>query len=144
MALDPAGTGLGAGPRAATNAEPAAVAGYVDFAPWGGRVFLAGGALEVGADHLTYRARVRFHGGWLPLEATRRLVDDPGLDAWSDATTLDLVVGDLHCTLNLGVRGLASLLSSVEPVGAHGLADHAEAVRALAARGLRGALRAYL
>lgn len=125
--------------------QPAMVAGYVDFVPWGERVFLAGGKLEFGADQITYRGQVRVNGTWLALEATRQLVDDPGFDAFSDATTVELTIGGgLRSTLRLSVRGMAKMLGSIEPVGVHGLLDHAEAVRVFAERVFRGALAAYL
>ncbi len=121
---------------------PVTTAGFLDLAPWGGRCYLAGGELHLGATSATYRAEVLHHGRREPLVLRRDLVDDPGPDAWSDATTASLTVGDeLSTTVRLGVPGAAALLASVEPVGAHGLLDRAAAVAHLSRRFLRGASR---
>ncbi|MCW2812105.1 MAG: patatin [Friedmanniella sp.] len=123
---------------------PVSTAGFLDHAPWGGRCFLADGGLGIDATSATYRARVRVDGRWESLVARRDLVDDPGPDAWSDATTVSLQVGDrLSTTVRLGVRGAAALLASVEPVGVHGPVDRAAAVAQLGRRFLRGARKRY-
>ena len=72
------------------DAGPARVVGHVDHAPWGGRVLLAGGRLELTGPDLVYRARARVDGRWVEIEAARKLTDDDGLDAWADATTVAL------------------------------------------------------
>ena len=71
------------------TAEPTGVVGHVDYAPWGGRIPLAGGHLVAEGNALVYRARARVKGQWVNLEAVRELTDDEGLDAWADATSVD-------------------------------------------------------
>lgn len=123
----------------------AELAGFVDYPPWGGRHFLAGGRVEVMGRDVVYRGRVLVSGRWLELSAARSFHDGPGLDAWRDASTVALEVRPVNDDtdarplvgmLRLGLRGAGRLLVSVEPVGAHGLAAKARALRRLAARGL--------
>ncbi|GAA1270132.1 hypothetical protein GCM10009665_68140 [Kitasatospora nipponensis] len=123
-------------------ASPGArLVGHVDHAPWGGRVLLADGRLEAAGSGVTYRARVRLDGRWQEVRARRDLADGRGPDLWSDARRADFWAGD-GCTgeLTLGLRDAARSLGSVEPVGAHGLRGHAEALAELARVGLRRGL----
>ncbi|TDW30774.1 patatin-like phospholipase family protein [Cryobacterium psychrophilum] len=111
------------------------LAGFLDYAPWGARIFLAGGAVDIDGARVTYTARILHDGAWLRLSARRDLTDDPGWDAWGDMNTVELAVHDAQDTLvlssdlTLGVRGLRRLVASVEPVGTHGLVSRADAIR---------------
>lgn len=112
--------------RAMGMARPAPrLVGHVDHAPWGGRVLLAGGSVEIDAGVVTYRAQTRAAGGWRDVAARRHLGGDGGLfDGWANATTVDLLVaGEPAGALHLSAVEAARTVGSVEPVGAHGLAD---------------------
>lgn len=125
-------------------AGPARVVGHLDHEPWGGRLLLAGGRLELDAATLVYRGRVRRDGGWVQLEARRELADDTGLDAWADATTVELQVSSgERARLRLGPLDAARALASAEPFGAHGGIDRAGALARLAKAGLHRALATY-
>ncbi|MGP0222650.1 MULTISPECIES: patatin-like phospholipase family protein [unclassified Paenarthrobacter] len=117
--------------------------GYLDHPRFNGRTFLAGGHVETDGNDITYRARTRFDGGWQDVAVTRTLHDDPGPDAWMDSRRARLKVGDATAELTMSLADAAGLLGSVEPVGAHGLADRAGAVAGFAANGLRELLRRY-
>ena len=126
------------------DAGPARVVGHVDHAPWGGRVLLAGGRLELTGSDLVYRARARVDGRWVEIEAARQLTDDEGLDAWADATTVAFSTSSGESTtLRLGPLDAARALASAEPVGAHGGLDRAGALAQLARTGLRRILTTY-
>jgi len=111
------------------------LAGFLDYAPWGARKFLADGTVDIHGARVTYSARLLHEGAWLRLTARRDLTDDPGWDAWGDLNTVDFAVHDAQGTvlvssdLTLGVRGLRRLIASVEPVGTHGLVGRADAIR---------------
>lgn len=123
---------------------PARLAGHVDYGPWGDRVLLAGGRVDVKGNDVVYRARVRVDGGWLELEAAREIEDDKGFDAWTDASRVEFSVGPaLTGQLRLRPVEAARLLASVEPVGAHGLLDRAGAIARLGKAGLRTAFQTY-
>ncbi len=121
--------------------DDADVAGALTYAPWGERAYLADGHVTADADALTYRATVRVDGHDLTLTATRSLVDDPGFDAWSDLSRVDLEVRDpsgdvvLSAPLDLGASGVRRLVTSVEPVGVTGVFRRVDAVRRLLQRG---------
>ncbi|MEA5456657.1 patatin-like phospholipase family protein [Sinomonas sp. JGH33] len=113
------------------------VTGYVDFAPFGSRVFLADGAVEADGGRVSYRGRVRVDGPWEEFRLTRTF-DDGALDGWHDARHARLEVGGrVAVDVSMGLGDVAALLGSVEPVGVHGIADRAAAVAGFAARGLR-------
>lgn len=119
----------------------ARLAGHVDHAPWGGRVLLADGRVEADGTWVEYLARVRVDGRWREVRARRDLADDAGPDLWSDARRVAFRAGDgLTAELELGLRDAARALASVEPYGAHGFRDRAEALTELARLGLRRAL----
>ncbi|MDI2036389.1 patatin-like phospholipase family protein [Paenarthrobacter nitroguajacolicus] len=118
------------------------LSGYLDH-PRFGRVFLADGRVEVDGEDLSYRARVLLDGGWQDLALTRTLHDDPGPDAWSDARNARLELGGQKVELTMGLGDAAALLASVEPVGAHGFAERAQAVARFTANGFRELLRRY-
>jgi len=125
-------------------AGPTRVVGQVDHAPWGGRLPLADGRVEVDGAEVVHRARVRVDGRWLELAARRELADDDGLDAWADVSTVDFRTGDgAETTLRLGALDAARALASVEPVGAHGALDRAGALARLGRTGLRRVLTTY-
>ena len=109
------------------------LAGFIDYPPWGARAFLADGRVQIDGPQVTYWARVLHDGAWLDLSARRDLTDDPGWDAFGDANTVQLTLRgddvDLSTELHLGVGGLARLVTSAEPVGAHGLIARADAIR---------------
>ncbi|MEV7606408.1 patatin-like phospholipase family protein [Paenarthrobacter sp. NPDC089322] len=129
-------------PSAAVD-EPPQLTGYVEHPRFGGRVFLAGGHVETGGADITYRARVKLDGGWQDVAVTRTLHDDPGPDAWMDSRRAQLTIGDATAELTMSLADAAGLLASVEPVGAHGFVDRADAVAGFAANGLRELLRRY-
>lgn len=120
----------------------AELAGFIDHAPWGERTFLADGQVGFDGTTLSYRARLLHDGAWLSLRAERTLRDDPGWDAFSDADTVFLGIGDeavpdrYAARLRLGFGGARRLLASVEPVGAHGLLSRADVIRRVLAQGL--------
>jgi hypothetical protein len=125
-------------------AGPTRVVGHVDHGPWGGRLPLADGRVEVDGAEVVHRARVRVDGRWLELAARRELADDDGLDAWADVSTVELRTGDgAGTTLRLGALDAARALASVEPVGAHGALDRAGALARLGRTGLRRVLTTY-
>ena len=123
---------------------PTRVVGHVDHDPWGGRVPLADGRVEVDGAEVVHRGRARVGGRWLELAARRELTDDEGLDAWADVGTVELRTGDgTETTLRLGPLDAARALASVEPVGAHGALDRAGALARLGRTGLRRVLTTY-
>ena len=78
------------------------------------------------------------------LDAARDLADDDGLDAWADATTVELRASSGEAaTLRLGPLDAARALASAEPVGAHGALDRAGALSRLGRTGLRRVLTTY-
>ncbi|KKZ71806.1 patatin [Streptomyces showdoensis] len=128
-------------PPDGTPSPGARLAGHVDHAPWGGRVLLADGRVESAGGGVDYVARVRLGGTWHALRAHRDLTDAPGPDLWPDAREAAFEATDgTSATLRLGLREAARALASVEPYGAHGFRDRAEALRELARVGLRRAL----
>ncbi len=116
--------------------------GYLEHARFG-RAFLADGQVETHGDDVSYRARIRLDGGWQDLSVTRTLRDDPGPDAWADSRRARLEVGGLVADLTMSLPDAAGLLASVEPVGAHGFVDRADAVAGFAGNGFRELLRRY-
>ncbi|MFI2351841.1 patatin-like phospholipase family protein [Streptomyces sp. NPDC019443] len=131
-------------PAGGAPSPGARLVGHVDHEPWGGRVLLADGRIEVDGADVTYAARARVSGAWQEVRARRELADDPGADLWSDARTVAFSAGDGCSTeLQRGLRDTARALASVEPYGAHGFRDRAEALAELARVGLRRALAAY-
>lgn len=123
---------------------PARVAGSVDYAPWGERVLLASGRVEVNGAQVAYRARVRVDGQWRELTAVREMQDDKGFDAWTDASRVELSAGPgVAGQLRLRPTDAARLVASVEPVGAHGLLDRVGAIARLGRTGLRSAFQTY-
>ena len=123
---------------------PTRLVGHVDHAPWGGRLPLAGGRVEVEGPTVLHSGRVRVDGRWVALTARRELADDAGLDAWADVSTVTLSTSDgARTTLRLGPLDAARALASVEPVGAHGALDRAGALARLGRTGLRRVLTTY-
>lgn len=116
--------------------------GYLEHARFG-RAFLAEGQVETHGDDVSYRARIRLDGGWQDLSVTRTLRDDPGPDAWADSRRARIEVGGLAADLTMSLPDAAGLLASVEPVGAHGFVDRADAVAGFARKGFRELLRRY-
>jgi len=107
-------------------------------------VFLAGGRADVRGEAVTYRASVRVGGSWHRLAVSRFFHDDPGPDAWDDTRRARLTVGSLlDVPVTMGLGDAAALISSVEPVGAHGPADRTAVVGKVAAGGLREVFRRY-
>ncbi|MFC8510475.1 patatin-like phospholipase family protein [Streptomyces sp. NPDC057411] len=128
-------------PPDGTPSPGARLAGHVDHEPWGGRVLLADGRVEAAGTGLDYVARVNLSGTWRELRAHRELADDRGPDLWSDAREAAFHAGDgTAATLRLGLREAARTLGSMEPYGAHGFRDRAEALGELARVGWRRAL----
>ena len=126
------------------SAAPATLTGFLDHAPFGPRVFLAGGSVDVRGGSVTYRASVRAGGAWHRLSLARIFHDDPGPDAWEDTRQARLTVGSLLDTpVTMGLADAAALIASVEPAGVHGPGDRAAAVAKVAAGGLREAFRRY-
>lgn len=122
----------------------ATLTGFLDYAPFGARVFLAGGRVEVRGASVTYRASVHAGGAWHRLSLARDFDDDPGPDAWEDTRRARLTVGPLlDIPVTMGLADAAALIASVEPVGAHGPGDRARVVRKVVAGGLREAFRRY-
>lgn len=111
------------------------LAGSIDYPPWGPRLFLCDGSVQIDGARVTYSARVLHEGAWLSVTARRDLTNDPGWDAWDDANAVDFVVCDdqgtpvLASALTLGVGGLRRLVTGVEPVGTHGFVRRADAIR---------------
>nr|WP_306422682.1 patatin-like phospholipase family protein [Paenarthrobacter aurescens] len=122
--------------------EAPRLTGYLEH-PRFGRAFLAGGQVETTGDYVTYRARIRLDGGWQHIAVTRTLRDDPGPDAWADSRRARLDVAGMTAELSMSLADAARLLASLEPVGAHGLVDRAEAVAGFAGNGFREFLRRY-
>jgi NTE family protein len=126
------------------SGQQARLTGFLDHAPFGPRVFLAGGRVDVRGESVIYRASVRTGGAWHRLSVSRVFHDDPGADAWDDTRQARLTVGSLlDVPVTMGLGDAAALIASVEPVGAHGPTDRAAAVGKVAAGGLREAFRRY-
>lgn len=94
-----------------------------------GTVYLAGGQVTLAGGALTYAGTLRRGGREADVRCTRTLRDDPGPDAWRDFTEAMLVIGEDAGAVSAGVGGVAQLIASIEPVGAHGLLQRADAVR---------------
>jgi hypothetical protein len=125
-------------------AGPAPVVGHVDHAPWGGRLPLAGGRADLDGSSVVYRARVLVRGDWVDLEARRTLADDRGFDAWADASTVHVTASTGESgVLRLGPFDAARAVASVQPVGAHGVADRSDVLTRLGRAGLRHAFATY-
>jgi NTE family protein len=120
------------------EAEPRMV-GHVDHAPWGDRVLLAGGRVESDRGAVTYRARILVGGAWREFAVRRSLDGEAGfLERWADATTADVSLDGEHAgTLHLSAVEAGRMLASVEPVGAHGLADRERTLARLGREALR-------
>lgn len=126
------------------SGAPARLTGFLDFAPFGPRVFLAGGRVDVRGDAVTYRASVHAGGAWHRLSLARIFRDDPGPDAWDDTRRARLSVGSLlDVPVTMGLADAAALIASVEPAGVHGPGDRAGVVAKVVAGGLREAFRRY-
>ena len=126
------------------SGEAARLTGFLDYAPFGPRVFLAGGRVDVRGESVTYRASVRAGGAWHRLSLARVFHDDPGLDAWDDTRQARLTVGSLlDVPVTMGLADAAALIASVEPAGVHGPGDKAGVLADVAARGLREAFSRY-
>lgn len=126
------------------SAAPARLTGFLDHAPFGPRVFLAGGRVDVRGESVTYRASVRAGGAWHRLSLARIFHDDPGPDAWEDTRQARLTVGSLlDIPVTMDLADAAALIASVEPAGAHGPGERAAVVGKVAAGGLREAFRRY-
>lgn len=108
--------------------EGASVVGSVRLGGWDEPAYLAGGVVTMDAGVLRYRGTVRVAGTDVPLECERELVDDPGPDAWGDFTHARVTVGGAVFEASLGLGGVARLVASIEPVGAHGVGERARAV----------------
>lgn len=127
-----------------SSGTTARLTGFLDYAPFGSRVFLAGGHVEVRGGSVTYRASVHAGGAWHRLSLARDFHDDPGPDAWEDTRQARLTVGPLlDVPVTMGLADAAALIASVEPVGAHGPEDRARVVTKVVAGGLREAFRRY-
>ncbi|MFC8040332.1 patatin-like phospholipase family protein [Paenarthrobacter sp. NPDC057355] len=124
------------------GARPPKLSGYLDH-PRFGRTFLADGRVEVIGDDIRYRARVRLDGRWQDVAVTRSLHDDPGPDAWPDIRNARLEMGGHVVELTMDLGDVAALLASVEPVGAHGVTERAQAVARFTVNGFRELLRRY-
>ncbi|NUP75221.1 MAG: patatin-like phospholipase family protein, partial [Sinomonas sp.] len=111
--------------------------GHLDVAPLGARVFLADGRIEAEGEEIVYRGRIRSHGAWEDFRLTKTL-DGGAADAWHRARHARLEVGRrIDTDIAMGVADVATLMASIEPVGAHGAVDRAAAVAHFAAQGLR-------
>ena len=108
--------------------EAATVVGSVRLPGWTEPAYLAGGGVVLDAGVLRYTATVRVGGEDVPVTCERELVDDPGPDAWSDFTLARVRVGEAAFEASLGLGGVARLVASIEPVGAHGVVERARAV----------------
>jgi hypothetical protein len=122
----------------------ARLTGFLDYEPFGARVYLAGGRVDVRGETVTYRASVHAGGAWHRLSLARVFHDDPGPDAWDDARRARLTVGPLlDVPVSMGLADAAALIASVEPAGVHGPSDKAGVVAMVLSGGLREAFRRY-
>ena len=122
----------------------AGLTGFLDYAPFGPRAFLAGGRVDVQGETVTYRASVHAGGAWHRLSLARVFHNDPGPDAWDDTRRARLTVGSLlDVPVTMGLADAAALIASVEPAGVHGPRAKAAAVAGITAGGLREAFRRY-
>lgn len=96
--------------------------------PGQGASYLSDGAITLEEGRLRYSGLLRRGGETVPFTCTRSLVDDPGMDAWEDFTTADAEIGADRGEVTLGVGGVAALVASIEPVGAHGVLSRVDAV----------------
>jgi hypothetical protein len=122
----------------------ARLTGFLDYEPFGARVYLAGGRVDVRGETVTYRASVHAGGAWHRLSLARVFHDDPGPDAWDDARRARLTVGSLlDVPVSMGLADAAALIASVEPAGVHGPSDKAGVVAKVLSGGLREAFSRY-
>jgi hypothetical protein len=122
----------------------ARLTGFLDYEPFGARVYLAGGRVDVRGETVTYRASVHAGGAWHRLSLARVFHDDPGPDAWDDDRRARLTVGSLlDVPVSMGLADAAALIASVEPAGVHGPSDKAGVVAMVLSGGLREAFRRY-
>ena len=120
----------------------ASVVGWVRSDRWGTSL-LGDGRFSIVGDEIRYEGWFDVGGRRLELVGVKRLHDDPGFDLWEDVTTVGCTVRDdggaeaWSGTLRLGVGDVRRLVTSIEPVGAHGLGDRASVVTTLGRRLLR-------
>ena len=106
--------------------------GWVRSDRWG-TALLHDGRFTVAGEELRYEGAFDVDGVRHELVAVKRLHDDPGFDLWEDVTTARATVRRDGAevwsgTLRLGVGDVRRLVTSIEPVGAHGLRDRASVV----------------
>lgn len=130
--------------------DPSSGADVVGWARWGGwsePVLFARGCFAVATPAgdpdttvLQYQGWVRRDGGEQLVVVEKRLHDDPGLDLWADVTTGSVSLHEdgrassgvvARGTVRSGAGDMRRLVTSIEPVGGHGLGDRASAVAAV-------------
>ena len=127
---------------AAAPARGAPLAGRLHSQQWGERL-LTGGRfrMERAAEEtrLVYEARFVHEGRSYRLVGDKTLRDDPGPDLWGDITTLEATLLEQPAPDSPGVQrgaallrldGVRQLVSSFEPVNAHGHDERRRAVHA--------------
>jgi hypothetical protein len=127
---------------AAAPSRSAPLAGRLHSPQWGERL-LTGGRfrMERGAEEtrLVYEARFAHEGRSYRLVGDKTLRDDPGPDLWGDITTLEATLLEQPAPDSPGVQrgaallrldGVRQLVTSFEPVNAHGRDERRRAVTA--------------
>lgn len=158
VTLDAVGEVSDADEFLAAPVRGAPVIGSLNASRWRYPILIAGGTLRVadapdGGTEVRYEVRFDLHGGEHLLVAAKRLHDDPGFDAYEDATTVyatvhrgataaDEKVGE--GVLRLGAGDLRRLLTSIRPTGAHGVVDRARLVASVGRMLLGDLWRTYV
>lgn len=112
-------------PEAGDHGVPTRVAGHLAHPPWGGRVPLAGGTVEISPGTLTVRADARINGTWVPVVLSSGVSGDLGWEDWLRPDDPRLTVGDRATDVRVRVRDSVRTVLSVEPFGVHGVTARA-------------------
>jgi predicted acylesterase/phospholipase RssA len=112
-------------PEAGDHGVPTRVAGHLQHEPWGGRVPLAGGAVETSPGTLTVRANARIDGAWVPVALTSGVSGGLGWEDWLRPDDPRLTVGQQAAEVRVRVRDSVRTVLSVEPFGVHGVTARA-------------------
>jgi len=101
------------------------LAGHLRHAPWGGRVPLADGTVTFSEGNLTFRAKARLDGDWVPVVLTSTVTGDLGWDDWLRPEDPRLTVGHHATEVDVPVLDALRTVLSSEPFGVHGVSARA-------------------
>lgn len=130
-------------PAGGDRPSSARVVGSARHPAWQAPALVAEGRVVAAGTSLVTECVVCVDGRDVALRLRRDLTDDPGPDAWSDATTAECSLdGRAAGRLRMGAGAVARLLATMEPTGAAGLTARAEVLARVVQRGWRDALAA--